>query len=83
MDTLRSCFTSAIEQRRALEAVGDFFQAVELNLYDASVCAFDPSSSGQEAFRCFMNIYNELSGPKLERVAQSEPRAPLGAATNF
>jgi hypothetical protein len=63
MDTLRSCFTSAIEQRRALEAVGDFFQAVELNLYDASVCAFDPSSSGQEAFRCFMNIYNELSGP--------------------
>jgi hypothetical protein len=62
MPTLRSYFTSATEQRRALEALGDFFQVVELDLYDASVCAFDLSSSAEEAFRCFLYIYNELSG---------------------
>ena len=31
MQTLRSYFTSATEQRRALEAVGDFFIAEELD----------------------------------------------------
>lgn len=71
----RSYFTSATEQRRALEAIGDFFQATELDLYDASVCAFQSlavaatahevgtlpqSSSVDEAYRCFWRIYDEL-----------------------
>ena len=59
----RSYFTSATEQRRALEALGDIFLAVELDLYDASVCAFDSSLSAEEKFRCFLHIYNELASP--------------------
>jgi hypothetical protein len=38
----RKYFRDPTEQRRALESVGDFFQAAELDLYDASVCAFAP-----------------------------------------
>jgi hypothetical protein len=75
MYTPRNYFTSATEQRRALEALGDFFQAAELDLYDASVRAFPPlavaaaanevgtlaqSASVDEAYRCFWRIYDEL-----------------------
>jgi len=66
---------SATEQRRALEAVGDFFQPIELNLYDASVDAFGPLALAAAAsdhpasaepptgmaFRCFTYIYNDLA----------------------
>lgn len=63
MIAIRNYFANETEQRRALEAC-DIFEASELHLYDASVCAFDPSSSAEEAFRRFLYIYNELSSPK-------------------
>ena len=59
-ESLRSYFVSDQEQRSALEALGDFFDPRELDLYDASWCAFNPSSSAGEALRHFNKIYDEL-----------------------
>ena len=59
--TLRSYFETERGQRRALEALGDWFDPRELDLYDASQCAFDPSSSEDEAFRKFLRIYDDLA----------------------
>ncbi len=46
------------------EALGDWFQASELDLYDASQSAFDPSSGPNEAMRCFEYIYYELASSR-------------------
>ncbi len=64
--TLGSYFESADQQLRALNALGDWFDPRELDLYDASKCAFDPSSStsADEASRCFNKIYDELASPR-------------------
>ena len=62
MQELRSYFTNETEQRRALGALGGWFDpADDLDLYDASWCAFDPSSSAVEALRYFQKIYDALS----------------------
>ena len=61
MSSLRSYFANEAEQRRALAALGDWFQACELDLYDASVYAFDPSTSKEEALRSFGHIYHDLA----------------------
>ncbi|MGA3315453.1 MAG: hypothetical protein ABSC64_03330 [Candidatus Korobacteraceae bacterium] len=61
--SLRSYFVNDQEQRSALGALGDFFDPRELDLYDASQYAFDPSSSEGEAFRHFTKIYYELASP--------------------
>jgi|SRR5271157_4855718 len=62
--SLRSYFVNDQEQRSALGALGDFFDPRELDLYDASWCAFDPSSSAGEALRHFNKIYDELASPR-------------------
>lgn len=62
--SLRSYFMNDQEQRSALEALGDFFDPRELDLYDAAWCAFDPSSSAGEASRHFNKIYDELASPR-------------------
>ncbi len=92
MQTSRSSFTSATEQRRALDAVvkSEFFQAVELNLYDASVCAFGPiavAAAAQDsviapshsAEVAFNYIYSEFSGPNWN-VWRSRNTAPHAGA---
>jgi hypothetical protein len=69
-------FTGATEQRRALDAVvrSEFFLAMELDLYDASVDAFAPiavAAAAQNAVVApsprpevaFNYIYSEFSGP--------------------
>jgi hypothetical protein len=61
--TLRSSFETERQQRRALKALGDYFDPRELDLYDASQSAFDPSSSENEALRNFQKIYDALSSP--------------------
>jgi hypothetical protein len=64
--TLRSYFETADQQRRALDAVareGWLDPGGNRLLYEASQRAFDPSSSGDEAFRAFEEIYKELKGP--------------------
>jgi hypothetical protein len=61
---LRDSFTSADQQRRALEVASRaWFEPAELDLYDLSQRAFDPSSSEDEAFRSFKQIYNSLASP--------------------
>jgi hypothetical protein len=64
--TLRSCFETDHQQRRALAAVareGWLDAGGNLNLYEASRRAFDPASSAEEAFRDFEKIYAQLAGP--------------------
>ena len=77
--TLRSHFETELQQRRALDA---FFHAWEgtwsvstqlLDYYEASRCAFDPSSSADEAFRDFEKIYDELKGPNWQVFRPSSP----------
>jgi hypothetical protein len=63
---LRSYFESETQQRRALDALfspwGGFWEVSKsLELYEASQCAFDPSSNADEAFRSFEKIYAELA----------------------
>lgn len=63
--TLRNYFESEFQQRRALDAValdGWLSPSGNLDLYDASRCAFDPASNADEAFRDFEKIYAELAG---------------------
>jgi hypothetical protein len=60
--TFRSYFETADQQSRALKALGDWFQPRELDLYDASKCAFDPLSNAGEAFRNFEKIDDALTG---------------------
>jgi hypothetical protein len=63
--TLRSYFETASQQRHALEAVvqgGWLDPSGNLNLYEASRSAFDPSLSEDEALRHFEKIYNTLKG---------------------
>ena len=59
--TLRCYFETEIQQRRALEALGDWFDPRELDLYDASQRAFDPTASAEEALRQFKKIYDDLA----------------------
>jgi hypothetical protein len=64
--TLRSYFETADQQRRALDAVAGgrwLDPSGNLNLYEASWSAFDPSSSAFSAFQNFEKIYNELKQP--------------------
>jgi len=61
---LRSYFETDHQQRRALEALGDWFTPGELDLYDASRCAFDPLVSADEAFQYFEKIYDELASSR-------------------
>jgi hypothetical protein len=66
--TLRSFFQNTLDQRRALGASFDTWgepwslSGQLLDHYEASRCAFDPSSSADEAFRAFVEIYDELKG---------------------
>jgi hypothetical protein len=62
---LRAYFETEHQQRRALDALFDAWGGAwpvskNLDLYEASQCAFDPSSSEDEAFRNFAKIYVEL-----------------------
>jgi|SRR5271157_2187961 len=57
---LRRYFETDHHQRRALAAC-DLFLPEELDLYDASWDAFDPSSSAAASFRHFEKIYDELA----------------------
>jgi hypothetical protein len=61
--SLCSFFEAEAQQWRALEALGDWFNPQELDLYDASQRAFDPSTSAHEAFRHFKKIYDDLASP--------------------
>ncbi len=64
--TLRSYFETASEQRRALEAVaqgGWVYPRGNMEIYEASHSAFDPSLSADEGLRYFEKIYNRLKGP--------------------
>lgn len=57
--TLRSFFESDLHQRRALDAVardGWLDPSGNPGLYEASKCAFDPSSNANEASRSFETI---------------------------
>jgi hypothetical protein len=72
---LPSYFETADQQLRALNAVGDFFDPVELDLYDASKCAFDPSSSADEVLRCFLTIYNQLASRQWSVFRTRQPGA--------
>src|SRR5437763_1748314 len=75
---LRAYFETEYQQRRALDA---FFVAWEgtwqvsknLDLYEASQCAFDPSSSVDEAFRDFEKIYDELKSRRWQVFRPSRP----------
>jgi len=74
--TLRSYFETDLQQRRALDAVAQkrwLDPGGNLDLYEASKCAFDPSSSAVEAFRAFERIYKELAGPSWQVF---RPRSP-------
>ncbi len=60
-----SYFESAVHQRLALHSVTkeDWLDPKgNLNLYELSESAFDPSPNGDRPFRCFEKIYAELSG---------------------
>jgi len=59
--TLRSYFESDYQQHRALGALDDLFVPEELDLYNASQRAFDPTSNAAEAIRHFEKIYDELA----------------------
>ncbi|HEX3436151.1 MAG TPA: hypothetical protein VHT24_05225 [Pseudacidobacterium sp.] len=64
--TLRSYFETAGQQGRALKAVAHerwLDPSGNLDLYEVSHHAFDPSLSSDEALRYFEKIYNELKGP--------------------
>jgi hypothetical protein len=64
MQTLSSYFETDYQQRRALEALGDCFNPGELDLYDASHSAFDPSLSPDKAFWYFGKIYDTLASSR-------------------
>ena len=72
---LRSYFQDENEQRLALESLGDWFDPNELDLYDASRCAFDPSSSANSALAHFSRIYHELASPRWQVFRPSSPAA--------
>ena len=72
---LRSYFQDENEQRLALESLGDWFDPKELDLYDASRCAFDPSSSANSALAHFSRIYHELASPRWQVFRPSSPAA--------
>jgi hypothetical protein len=62
---LKSYFENEIQQRRALQAVGDdWFEARELDLYDEAHNAFDPSMTNELAFQHFNVIYEELASSR-------------------
>jgi hypothetical protein len=74
--TLRNYFEYALQQRSALDAVarvGWLVPSENLDLYEASRCAFDPASGSDEAFRDFEKIYRELAGPNWQVFRPSSP----------
>lgn len=62
--TLRTYFENAAQQRAALNELGDWFEPDELDLYDASRRACDPSICEADRFSSFQRIYWELSSPR-------------------
>jgi hypothetical protein len=74
--TLRSYFETASQQRRAFGAVaqvGWLDPSGNLDLYEASRSAFNPSLSVDEAIRYFEKIYNELKGPGWQVFRSRQP----------
>jgi hypothetical protein len=75
--TIRSCFESDRQQRRALNAFFDAWGgwwpvSNNLDMYEASQSAFDPSLSDDEALRYFMKIYDELGCWQVFRSRQKD-----------
>lgn len=58
---LRSYFETEHQQLRALGALDGLFTPEELDLYNISQRAFDPTSSAEERVRHFRTIYDELA----------------------
>jgi hypothetical protein len=85
--TLRSYFESDIQQRLALDAVareGWLDPGRNLDFYEETWRAFDPSSSADEAFQAFENIYGELKGPTWQVFRSRKKRSGLlECATGF
>ena len=75
---LHSYFVNDLQQRRALDALfvawgGTWQVSKNLDLYEASQCAFDPSSSADEAYRHFEKIYDELKSSDRQVFRPSSP----------
>jgi hypothetical protein len=75
VQTLRSYFETADQQRRALNALGNWFNPQELDIYEASLSAFDLSLSPDKAFPYFETIYDELKSPNWQVFRSPVPGA--------
>jgi hypothetical protein len=72
---LRSYFEKPEQQRRALSELGDWFDPKELDIYENSRRAFNPSVSPVEALQEFTRIYDELKGPNWQVFRSRTPAA--------
>ena len=80
---LVSYFQNENMQRSALESLGDWFDPSELDLYDASRRAFDPTASENAALEQFRLIYNELASPRWQVFRPSSPKECWSAQEVF
>jgi hypothetical protein len=81
--SLRSYFEDPVLQVNALGAVAKekwLDPAGNLDLYEASRIAFDPTSNSDEAFRQFEKIYNTLAGPDWQVFRSGKPAAARWSA---